>query len=453
MNRNYGWSAVAIVIVAMMLFWLHGYRDEPQDVAASKLSRSARVDDSSADTAERSRSARLKSSGRLVPEGAITTHTPEQLKHFVLIECSGRQVSIRTALRILDEAYKDACYFSLEKPLKLSYTAEGADDSLISFSLKGEKFTAALDFLAALAGMEAEIVGTKITLTPMADADRSTDILFSLTNSQRETLWQNLIDRGECDPLAERPDIGTLLRLNGLIQGGSVQEGSLSIRYGTRREQKAIAAFMATESTAHSSHLISTKLITSKSPLDVPLGNLDNVELAKFLLDQSQKESSTIIASPTVSARNGQLATVEIGDGQGENWSGLRLTYEAENIGLKMSAHNETIIRAGDGSGTEQRSESQFLVYAGDSQMKEIGHDAEGYHYQLTSISPPEIRQNDAGADQFSNPPVATAAPGKSGFVFSPYNNNVVDVRDIPSGTLVADPHYPASEKKYFRVP
>lgn len=49
--------------------------------------------------------------------------------------------------------------------------------------------------------------------------------------------------------------------------------------------------------------------------------------------------------------------------------------------------------------------------------------------------------------------PFANKVPGKEGFVFSPYNNKVVDVRDIPSGTLVQDPTYPAAEKKYFRVP
>jgi hypothetical protein len=49
--------------------------------------------------------------------------------------------------------------------------------------------------------------------------------------------------------------------------------------------------------------------------------------------------------------------------------------------------------------------------------------------------------------------PFARAVPGKEGFVFSPYNNKVIDVRDIPSGTLVQDPTYAASEKKYFRVP
>ena len=47
----------------------------------------------------------------------------------------------------------------------------------------------------------------------------------------------------------------------------------------------------------------------------------------------------------------------------------------------------------------------------------------------------------------------ANKVPGKDGFVFSPYNNKVVDVRDIPSGTLVQDPTYTGAGKGYFRVP
>lgn len=48
---------------------------------------------------------------------------------------------------------------------------------------------------------------------------------------------------------------------------------------------------------------------------------------------------------------------------------------------------------------------------------------------------------------------VARPVPGKPGFVFSPFNNKVIDVKGIPSGRLVADPTFPASEKKHFRVP
>ena len=54
--------------------------------------------------------------------------------------------------------------------------------------------------------------------------------------------------------------------------------------------------------------------------------------------------------------------------------------------------------------------------------------------------------------------PVAMKVPGKEDQVFSPYNNKVVLISDeqgkpFPSGTLMQDPTFPASEKKYFRVP
>lgn len=65
-----------------------------------------------------------------------------------------------------------------------------------------------------------------------------------------------------------------------------------------------------------------------------------------------------------------------------------------------------------------------------------------------TSLPPDKPTSTKPGDYAFANP-----VPGKEGFVFSPYNQKLVDVRDIPSGTLVQDPTYPASEKKYFRVP
>ena len=49
--------------------------------------------------------------------------------------------------------------------------------------------------------------------------------------------------------------------------------------------------------------------------------------------------------------------------------------------------------------------------------------------------------------------PTAKKVEGQPGFVFSPFSDNMIDVRDMPAGTLVQDPGYPASEKRYFRVP
>lgn len=47
---------------------------------------------------------------------------------------------------------------------------------------------------------------------------------------------------------------------------------------------------------------------------------------------------------------------------------------------------------------------------------------------------------------------VGIPIPGKEGFVFNPFTNNPVDVRAIPSGTLVRDPQDP-NEDHLFRVP
>lgn len=70
----------------------------------------------------------------------------------------------------------------------------------------------------------------------------------------------------------------------------------------------------------------------------------------------------------------------------------------------------------------------------------------------------PDSGSSEGGAEKPAAPapkeiPVARPVPGKPGMVFSPFNNKVIDVKGIPSGRLVADPTYPASEKKHFRVP
>lgn len=50
-------------------------------------------------------------------------------------------------------------------------------------------------------------------------------------------------------------------------------------------------------------------------------------------------------------------------------------------------------------------------------------------------------------------PPVAEPVAYKPGFVKSPFSGTFIDVRGIPAGRLVADPTFPASEKKHFRIP
>ena len=70
---------------------------------------------------------------------------------------------------------------------------------------------------------------------------------------------------------------------------------------------------------------------------------------------------------------------------------------------------------------------------------------------QSRPANPPAVEKPTAPPK--SDLPVAAAAPGKAGYVLSPYNHKLILVRGIPSGTVVPDPAYPDSDKKYFRVP
>jgi hypothetical protein len=69
-----------------------------------------------------------------------------------------------------------------------------------------------------------------------------------------------------------------------------------------------------------------------------------------------------------------------------------------------------------------------------------------------TGTTAPGTGDNGTAHPPKPNYPYALPIPGKDGFVFNPYTNNPVDVRGIPSGTLVRDPQDSNGDHK-FRVP
>lgn len=67
----------------------------------------------------------------------------------------------------------------------------------------------------------------------------------------------------------------------------------------------------------------------------------------------------------------------------------------------------------------------------------------------IDSTIPSSAPKNPAGPKPYK---YAAKVPGKPGFVFNPWTKNQVDVRGIPSGTLVRDP-YDDDKTHKFRVP
>lgn len=478
MNRKYVWVAIGFVVLLGLLIWKHETPRSPASGDSAALPRSARTD-ADGENLERERTARRKASGRVLPEGSITTHQPEQLKDFVLTDCKGHQVSLRTALKLIDEAYQDACYFSLEKPLKLKYEIEGKSDKLLNFSLNGKTWLGAVKYVAALAGMEAKLEGEKVVLTPLEGADEVKEMISTINPELIEELKKSLSDLGEWDlTVASDPvkDLPELLRRNGIINQVAVSfddQGRLTIHgNGNAQERAALEAFVAMVSTSSPQIKTITKLVTAKNPLETLKNTLSPTELQELMRQLSQQEGTELVTAPSIMSKSGQEALIEIKQENGNDWTGLELRYNTDYIGLKLASANQTELRPKEGGGENQQAEAQFLVYGGDSQVKVLGDDSRGYYYQITTLQrisssgvpldPSVMEQvksymkqvvNDSENIPTAAPPVAQAVPGQPGFVFSPFNNKIVDVTGIPSGTLIADPHFPSEQKKYFRAP
>ena len=131
------------------------------------------------------------------------------------------------------------------------------------------------------------------------------------------------------------------------------------------------------------------------------------------------------------------------------------ITASAALIGLALSScYPIPIPGPGPSQGQQQLTPEQLEAQERDRQ-RIAAQEAELLRQQ-NRLTNPNFNPN---TNPNTNPlgptdyPFASKVPGKAGFVFSPYTRQVVDARDLPSGTLVIDPTSPASDKKYFRVP
>lgn len=64
-----------------------------------------------------------------------------------------------------------------------------------------------------------------------------------------------------------------------------------------------------------------------------------------------------------------------------------------------------------------------------------------------TSLSAPSPTTSKPSVKKY---PTATPIPGRKGFVFNPYTNNIVDVMGIDSGKLCRDPEDPDTSHKFY---
>ncbi len=478
MKKTTKGSLAGIFILLFAVIWVsltRGRTVTPSENSGRRTKPVARANDAAEPGRAAARSA-MPANATDTPRG-WTRHTPDQLVDFILPVFAGNGATLGESIGLLEEAYREACFRSREKPLPLRITTTEDPQETLTFSLRGKSLTACLKHLAALAGLTVHGQGPDFELL----SDSSPSEPASLEFDKHAPIKQNLRALAGMEKDDSDVDWEPLLRSAGFLReaGSSIStgpNGKLILR-GTRAEIDRVSSTLELALESSVQLKFQVRHVTSSTPIDVPRDPLSAVETGKLLKNLAERKETTVNAMPSVLAREGELATIEVirevprEDGSSD-WTGTRQVLSGARTGLKVATNNHSERRPDSTGGPSWNSGSETAAPAGRTVVERLGSKDGEHHYQITTTLPvtatghPLGETDTAGSEQtgsastekinalLNNPaPSAKPVPGKAGFVFSPYNNNVVDVNGIPSGTLVMDPSYMSNERKFFRVP
>jgi hypothetical protein len=446
----------------------------------------AHASEAGAERAERQAAA----SERLDPRRTWTTHGAEQLQDFILSDFEGREVDLRGALALLQQAYREACYQSKEKPLTLRFELEGASAELFSFHLRGQSLMACLRYLAAMGGVEIEGDGPDFVLKrhPEAETRGEGALLPGGEAAVAGLLAQLRRDAGLAEG-AGGEDWEGVLRAAGLLRdaASSVRkeaDGSL-VLHGSRMEMARVSSALALAMEPKLQLKVAIRHVSTSEVLESarkPLGAEESADLLRKLQERPDTRMATL---PSITMREGETATIEMirekirpaGEGQWDvGWVGVKEGVEAARTGLKIVARMDSERRAENEGDFSWQSHTNHAAGDGETWVERVASRDGTHEYRLITVTVIDatgrpvrgqfasdeviVSEHSRETDRILNTPGAGGAypqaamvPGMEGMVFSPHNNRVVDVRGIPSGTLVMDPTYPPAERRFFRVP
>ncbi len=378
----------------------------------------------------------------------LDEHQPEDLARFILPLAEGREVTLKEAVRALMVAYKDTCHRTHAKPLELEFDLPGDATRRFSFSLEHATFDAALDHLAALAGFTVRADGLQVVFEPGGDDKESAARGFRARPGFQASLGAGLQRLGISHD-GTLAGMASAAGLTNLGSGLSLGPGGPSL-HGTQAELERLETWLACLPSL--SQLKATvKLIHSESPLDIDPRSATPDEVRTWLDSLGNQTGVRMTAAPSIMVREAHQAKIDLIQGLPNDWTGKRITLDAERAGLAILAKDTTEYRPDDRSTPVVRDTNQGIYQPGEPQVSLVSRRDGDCLYRVLTLETIDATGRPMGID--GGHPVAAPVPGKQGFVISPHSGKIIDVRDIPSGTLVVDPAFPPEERKYLRVP
>jgi hypothetical protein len=443
-------AGIGLIIVLAVWLWPRNQDVGPEDLASTDRNTSA----------HRSPAADLNTAGDSETRNAarrtrepLAEHTADQLGDWILPAVDGRNVTFRSALGILMAAYKDACQRSRSAPLDLEFSYPPDDGARISFSMERTDFRSALRRIASLAGYRLVMEGQQISFVPMPANLHTSEHSIQVPPDFAMGLKQELQRLG----IRHDESIGGMLAAAGIVgpdRHVTLAANGTLLATVSQGELERLEARLSGGKTRQLKGTV--QLVLSDSPLEIDDAEMTKGEVDDLLRSLAGRNGTKVVTAPSMTMREKQEGTIEMIRELPDGWTGTRLTIEAEAVGLSIVSRDTTQYRPDDHPKPYLQRTTHSVLADGESQISLVGRKDDTHLYRVMTLESidttgrPLAGAADGSSDTYD---FATPIPESPGFVISPFNGKKVDVREIPSGTLVQDPTYPSSEKKYFRVP
>lgn len=445
-------SAAIAILILLVLVVVFFPRDSAPEQQAADETRGRRA---ATTTTGKSDKSRKRSDDATTDGQSLMEHQVADLSQFILPLVEGYDVTLKEAVKILMEAYKDTCRRSHTQPLALEFLLPDKAGAKLRFSIERGDFQAALAHLAALGGYTVKCDGLLVTFAAVDGSPLTNRETYRMKPGFQGRLKLQLQRQG----ISHDGSLGGMMVAAGLVEPGCVvglNPVMLQLDL-TPAESLRIETWQAA---LPSSFLIkaSVLLIHAEKPLDLDVSQYTSEQVRGLLSSQPGVRLSSF---PSATIRDGQEAIVESGTGQPNAWSGMKFTIAAERGGLAFFAKDTTEYRPDDGKGPPVRVAGQAVLRDGEPQLSLVKSSDGDYLYRLLAMDlvdstgrpARDLVGLDQGIAESASYPVAAPNPGNPGTVVSPYSGQLIDVSGYPSGSLVRDPAFPVGDGKVFRVP
>jgi hypothetical protein len=281
---------------------------------------------------------RTKASIREI-DAATATHRPERLKDFMLPEVAIDGLELEAALRKVLTAYQDACRRSGETPLALRFVVPPGNYRKLQLRLSARSFKTSVQLLATLSGMKVTRDELEYRFTKIENERRTTKRTLDVPPDFQSALQELLGDQPGQVPLLDLVDrLGLELDPSTRLTLGA--NGKLAVETNNSADAAAVSNLARTLAEQQPiQHKFTTKVVelaagSEWTPPD--LSQMDDVQVQLFMREMAQRQGTDLMTMPSVTARGGQSAAIEVIREMIVPTDDTETAFETHNLGHVM---------------------------------------------------------------------------------------------------------------------